>query len=163
MKKLLTILAIILIASVGLFAKTGKVILSTSVASESVELSLKNSSGVEIADAGEDTVVVDITNDGTTGDYTIDARYNKRNDLTLKVNIEPGEFINNDENGNDSGITPSVIGQGNISFPYSVGLDNGNHLNNPKTLCTFYFSWNGESDLDAGDYTSTNIINYYVE
>lgn len=164
MKKLTTIVAISLIALVGLFAEnTANVQLNTSINDVNVTLSLLYANDVVI-NGQTLTENVDITKNGETKNFKLIGSYNKRKGETVNLEIETGEFLKLDDNSNvteiGSGITPTISG---ITLPFSVTLDNGNHIKNPKTICTFKFQWTGDPDLDAGSYRSTSVITYSTE
>ncbi len=102
-----------------------------------------------------------ITESGQTESFSIVATSNLNSKRTIFIEIITNPFYNisntslSEEQAN-SKIQPEAIF---ISKDYI--LEPG--YNKDKKVSEFYLQWNGNSNLDSGDYQSNVIINYYLE
>jgi hypothetical protein len=159
MKKILTILALSLIAITSMSAKSAQVQLNTSVDSTPVSYELYyNNDKIEDNTTEYDIFISrSLTEGGQTQDFTIVASSNLNSDLSVNVEIKPEAFETtlNGSTPYKSNITPSV-NQINSVSTLSAGL------NKDKLVNKFNLSWGGNKELPAGDYVSNVTINYSI-
>ena len=160
MKKLLTILTISAIALTSLVAKSAEVQLVNTIDETPVSYQLDYNG--YILDDGIDKYAIEVaplTEDGSTEDFSVHATSNMNSDMAISVFVSPESFkttLNDGSEAFDSQITPSV----NTSTKIDTLLA-GKH--DSLLVNRFNLSWDGNSELPAGDYVSNVRIEYSIQ
>jgi len=168
MKKLLSILILSVFTITSLFAvvsnpnngKSAQVQLITAIDETEVTYELSYVDEVLVDGIKEYKInVAPLTENGKTDFFSVHATSNMNSDLSVSVKVFPDKFrtsLNNGQKPYNSQITPEVKYDTVINT-----ITAGKHTN--YLVNKFYLSWNGKSDLPAGDYVSDVRIEYSVK
>lgn len=163
MKKLISLIFIILFASIFLFAKSSEVSLNTSIDETPLtyELYRNVDNNLTLIEDGETYIIDDInplyTNTMIT-DFTVRVNSNLNSSKNVKVSIVPGTFktILNDSEVYDSNLTPKI----NTIINRPV-VEAG--VNTNKEVYRFNIFVGGKKNLPAGTYVCNVNVEYLIE
>ncbi|MDC7242392.1 MAG: hypothetical protein PQJ44_00015 [Sphaerochaetaceae bacterium] len=160
MKKNIILILLTLTISVSIFAKDSEVNLNSSIEETNVTYSLVyNNDTIEDGTTDYDIYIYEpLTRSGNTNWFLVYATSNMNSDLPLEVNINPGSFkteLNDGAEVYDSEIVPTVFIPLKISYLPAGKIDNA-------IVSAFVLYWEGDSSLPAGDYVSNVNIEYSI-
>jgi len=172
MKKIIAIAVIAIVSLAGVFAAAGSsaaVRLNGKVDETAYTPSLyyvvsdgkAESVGTSLYDIADGDSRWDLTKDGETNDFIVKVTGNMNTDKVLTVSVRPNYFTGSvNDKKYVTGVIPALVASGADGNAFTATVAAGKRA--ATDIAHFSFSWTGDKDLPAADYTSEIAITYSV-